>query len=203
MIEIHCTDSQSCHPELDSGSKSTIYEIPNQVQDDNNSANASFARSVLCLILTIPILTFTHTASADNKKLPLPRFATIKSNEVNARRGPGTHFPVEWVFVKKAEPVEIFAEYEQWRQIRDINDEGGWIHARALAGRRSVVIIGDEAIDLRKTEHPDSRIIAKLSLNLRCALNKCIKEYCKIKCENSQGWVNKKNIWGAYPTEEF
>src|SRR6266404_7272510 len=50
--------------------------------------------------------------------LPLPRFASLRSDEVNVRTGPGTRYPVDWVFKRKGMPVEIVAEYENWRKIR-------------------------------------------------------------------------------------
>ena len=37
--------------------------------------------------------------------LPLPRFASLKSDEVNVRTGPGTRYPVDWVFKRKSMPV--------------------------------------------------------------------------------------------------
>ena len=51
--------------------------------------------------------------------LSIPRFASLRSDEVNVRTGPGTRYPVDWVFKRKAMPVEIVAEYENWRKIRD------------------------------------------------------------------------------------
>lgn len=98
---------------------------------------------ITCIILVIlPII-----ANAENKKLPIPRFASIKSNEVNSRVGPTVKSPIEWVFVKKGEPVEITAEYGQWRQIRDVTGEGGWVHSSVLSGKRSVIIKSSGVVD--------------------------------------------------------
>ena len=139
-------------------------------------------------------------ASADNTKLPIPRFASIKSNEVNARIGPTIKSSIEWVFIKKGEPVEIVAEYEQWRQIRDINGEGGWVHSSVLSGKRSVIILGKEIVALTRSPSGD-RIVAKVSGNVRCVLNKCKKQYCQISCQSHTGWLTKSLLWGVYDTE--
>lgn len=153
------------------------------------------------LIILVTIM-LTTIVNADNKKLPVPRFVSIKSNEVNARSGPTTKAAIEWVFVKKGEPVEITAEYEQWRQVRDIDGEGGWIHSSVLSGRRSVIIIGDKEIELTKNANPQSKVIAILMPKLRCNLKKCKEQFCQITCKNYTGWVTKKNIWGVYDNQD-
>lgn len=153
---------------------------------------------VLVILITIILST---AINADNKKLSAPRFVSIKSNEVNARSGPTTKSAIEWVFVKKGEPVEITAEYEQWRQVRDISGEGGWIHSSVLSGKRSVVIIGDTEVELTKYADRKSRVIAKLMPKVRCGLKKCKEQFCQIICKDYTGWVSKKVIWGVYNDE--
>ncbi len=148
------------------------------------------------ILIIIPLL-----AKSDDKKLPVPRFVSIKANEVNARVGPAIKTPIEWVFVKKGEPVEIIAEYEQWRQIRDIKGEGGWVHSSVLSGKRSVIIIGQEIINLTKAPNDKSKIVARISNSVRCLLNKCQKNYCQINCKNYTGWVSKSSLWGVYEDE--
>src|SRR5919204_606278 len=72
--------------------------------------------------------------------LPLPRFASLRSDEVNVRTGPGTRYPVDWVFKRKGMPVEIVAEFENWRKIRDWQGASGWVHQSLLTGKRSFII---------------------------------------------------------------
>lgn len=140
---------------------------------------------------------------ADNKKLPIPRFASIKSNEVNARAGPSIKSPIEWVFVKKGEPIEIVAEYEQWRQIIDIQGEGGWVHSSVLSGKRFVVIKGVKELQIIKDPSDlNPKLTAKLKPEVRCQLNKCKDKWCKVKCKNVDGWIQKKSLWGVYAHEE-
>ncbi len=148
-------------------------------------------------IILIMIILST-TINAYNKKLPIPRFVSIKSNEVNVRSGPTTKAAIEWVFVKKGEPVEITAEYKQWRQVRDIHGESGWIHSSVLSSRRSIIIIANQEIELLKSANIDSRVIAKLMPKVRCTLKKCKEQFCQITCKNYTGWVLKKDLWGVY-----
>ena len=82
--------------------------------------------------------------------LPIPRFASLRSDEVNVRTGPGARYPVDWVFKRKTMPVEIVAEYENWRKIRDWQGASGWVHQSLLTGKRSF-IIPSKADSLHKT----------------------------------------------------
>src|SRR3984957_20948866 len=92
----------------------------------------------LCLVFA-PVLQEVQAAdpnaippSRRGSGLPIPRFASLRSDEVNVRTGPGTRYPGDWVFKRKAMPVEIVAEYENWRKIRDWLGTSGWVHLRAV-----------------------------------------------------------------------
>lgn len=159
-------------------------------------------QSPVLFIMTIFFLVsiFSFSAFASNKQ-PLPRFATTKSNEVNARSGPGVRYPTEWVFVRKGEPLEITAEFEQWRYVLDIKGEGGWVHSSVLSGKRSVVIKSKDVQELRRSTGQGARVVAKLSPDLRCQFKSCKANWCKIKCYSYEGWIEGKYLWGIYPTD--
>ncbi len=143
-------------------------------------------------------------AYAQATKLSVPRFASIKSNEVNVRAGPAHQCPIEWVFVKKGEPVEIIAEYEQWRQIQDIKGEGGWVHLSLLSKKRYVIIVSKEIISLVKSPATAAdQVIVKLSPHVRCQLKKCQDSWCKVKCKNYEGWLKREYLWGVYKDEKI
>lgn len=150
---------------------------------------------IFCLVFGISVSAFA------SGKQPLPRFATTKSNEVNARSGPGVRYPTEWVFIKKGEPLEITAEFEQWRYVLDIKGEGGWVHSSVLSGKRSVIIKGKDIQELRRSAGQGARVVAKLSPDLRCQFKSCKGEWCKIKCQSYEGWIERKYLWGIYPTD--
>ena len=77
--------------------------------------------------------------------LPLPRFASLRTDEVNLRRGPGTRYPIEWVYKRRDLPVEIEREFEVWRLIVDPDGIKGWVHQATLTGRRSFIVTGQRA----------------------------------------------------------
>lgn len=152
--------------------------------------------SIVLILTAIPLLT-----KADNHRLPIPRFASIKANEVNARVGPTIRAPIEWVFITKGEPVEIIAEYEQWRQICDIKGEGGWVHSSVLSGKRSVIVVSPELVSLTRVPNDQNKIVARISNYVRCLLKKCKKDYCQVCCKNYTGWLPKTVLWGVYKDE--
>ena len=86
--------------------------------------------------------------------LPIPRFATLKSDEVNVRTGPGSRYPIDWVFKRKGMPVEIVAEYENFRKIRDWQGASGWVYQGLLTGKRSFIIPSKVASSTRPRRPP-------------------------------------------------
>ncbi len=75
--------------------------------------------------------------------LPMPRYVSLKAGEANARRGPSLSHKIDWVYKRRGVPLEIYAEYENWRRVRDYEGAGGWIHYSLLSGVRTVLITQD------------------------------------------------------------
>lgn len=153
------------------------------------------------IILSLYYILSFQNAYANEITNSLPRFVTIKSNQVNARSGPGSSYKIEWVFVSKGEPVKIIAEFEQWRKVEDIEGKGGWIHSSVLSPKRSVIIIGNNIEKLYSSSKVSSRIVAKLEPGLRCLFDKCDANWCKIKCQGHKGWIESKKLWGILDSD--
>lgn len=157
---------------------------------------------IQCLvwITRLILLTFTllvTTLSFATNKPSLPRFVVTKSNEINARTGPGVRYPTDWILIKKGEPLEVIAEFEQWRYIRDITGDVGWVHSSVLSGKRAVIILGNKIQALYKSMDIASRIIVKLEPNIRCQLKSCKTDWCKLRCDGYTGWIEQKYLWGV------
>ena len=85
------------------------------------------------------------SAQARNSGLPLPRFVSLRADEVNMRTGPGVQYPVEWVYKRQGLPAEIIAEFGTWRKVRDWQGTQGWIHQSMLSGKRNFIIMENSA----------------------------------------------------------
>jgi SH3-like domain-containing protein len=82
-----------------------------------------------------------------------------------------------------------------------VNGEGGWVNATVLSGKRSVIIIAKNTIPLLDSPKKYDQIVAKLVPQIRCSLDHCKDDWCRIRCKSYKGWVAKKFLWGVYPDE--
>ena len=132
--------------------------------------------------------------------LPIPRFATLKSNEVNVRTGPGARYPIDWVFTRKGMPVEIVAEYENFRKIRDWQGASGWVYQGLLTGKRSF-IIPSKVANLYKTPAVSAEVVAKLEPEVMGEIRSCQGDWCRVSVSSVTGWLQRTEIWGVYKSE--
>jgi len=128
--------------------------------------------------------------------LPLPRFVSMKADKANARRGPGLSHRIDWVFTRKHMPLEVTAEYGNWRRVRDIDGAGGWIHYSLLSGVRTVLVIKNKT-PLRITPALGADPNAYAERGVVAFLGKCLPEWCRITAGGERGWVLKTEIWGV------
>ena len=159
----------------------------------------------LCLVFLLAFAyqsVWAETTAASG--LPLPRFVSLRSSQVNLRSGPGIRYPVEWVYLKRALPVEIIAEFDNWRLIRDWEGTEGWIHQSMLSGRRMIRVTGVER-DLRRSPNDDSILVAKVESGVVGRLLQCPQGsiFCRVEINGYHGWLKKGEFWGVYPGERI
>ena len=157
----------------------------------------------LRLLVGCACLLAACSAMAKTDKLPLPRFVSIKFSKVNMHTGPFYTSPKKWVFTRKGEPVEITAEFEQWREIRDKQGDEGWVHESKLSGHRMVIITGKKSQIIYKKPDRHSPLMALLEPEVRADLDECHKEWCRVEVSNHKGWIERTHLWGVYPKEEI
>jgi SH3-like domain-containing protein len=132
--------------------------------------------------------------------LPVPRFVSLATDRVNVRFGPGKQYPINWVFARKDLPVEIIAEFDTWRKIRDADGDEGWIHASLLSSRRTIMVTG-KVRDLRRTPSPNSRVVLRAEPGVIGRLFDCEENWCRIEIEGRRGWLQRDEFWGTQPGE--
>lgn len=146
--------------------------------------------------------------------LPIPRFVTFKSSETNLRKGPNVKYPIVWNYKQKSYPMEIIAEFENWRKLRDIDGEEGWVHVNLITGARKAMIkdnkykVSDPKLAERNRElvlfrYPDedSFPMLRVELGVLATVKSCNHEWCKLKLDDVTAWARKENLWGVYPEE--
>lgn len=134
--------------------------------------------------------------------LPLPRLVSIRVDEVNVRSGPGLRYPVQWVFRRRHMPVEIVAEFDNWRRIRDWEGAEGWVHRSMLAATRAVLVTGAVAT-LRRDPAETAAAAARLAPGMVALVERCQEAWCEVAVGGYGGWLRREGLWGLYPGERI
>jgi SH3-like domain-containing protein len=147
-------------------------------------------------------------AAVDGAKtaLRVPRFVSLKSDKVNVRKGPSTDQSIVWVFSRAGLPVEIIAESENWRRVRDSEGADGWVFHSLLSGRRTVLVSpwskGSERVPLHASRSTGSRAVAALQSGVLGDVIECDGEWCELSVGDYSGYVEQDKLWGVYRGEK-
>lgn len=138
--------------------------------------------------------------------LPVPRFVSLKSGTVNMRQGPGKDHRTLWVFKKAGLPVEVVAEFDTWRKVRDWEGAEGWVFHTLLSGRRTGMVTPWQKKGLQtlyKKPDENAAMAAKLEPRVLAKIRSCSKNWCRISGEGFDGYIVQKLLWGVYPNEKL
>ncbi len=142
--------------------------------------------------------------SVGKSGLPVPRFVSLKAGRVNVRGGPGDDYRVTWIFTKQALPVEVIAEYDTWRRVRDSDGSVGWVFHSLLSSKRTAVVSpwqkGDP-IAIHANPTKDAAVTAYLQPGVLAAIDRCRDGWCNLTGKGFSGWVEQGHLWGVYPGE--
>ncbi len=137
--------------------------------------------------------------------LPVPRFVSLKADRVNVRSGPNKDQEVRWVYTRAGMPVEITAEFENWRRIRDWEGSEGWVYHSLLSGKRTAVVVPtlkDELVPLYESADVEAAVVARLQAGVLGSLKSCSGTWCEFAGKGFDGWIRQDRLWGAYPNEK-
>jgi SH3-like domain-containing protein len=136
--------------------------------------------------------------------LPVPRFVSVdqSEDEANVRFGPGQQYPINWVFTRPGIPLEIVAEFDNWRKIRDFEGAEGWIASRLLSGRRTIMIQGTVR-DIRRRAETRARVLLRAEPGVIGDLLECQGSWCLVEIEGQRGWLQRDDFWGTLPGEIY
>jgi SH3-like domain-containing protein len=157
-------------------------------------------RGVLILFL-LSLMGTLPAIARDAGGLPVPRYASLRAAKINLRSGPGMNFPIQWVYQRKHMPVEVIAEYDTWRKIRDWQGTVGWVHQSMLDGGRYVLITGSERV-LRQDPDDSAPPAARLMPGVIPELLNCEGDWCRLEIEGYKGWLKRDQFYGVYPSEK-
>jgi len=139
--------------------------------------------------------------------LPVPRFVSLKSDKVNVRKGPSTDQSIVWVFSRAGLPVEVIAESDNWRRVRDSEGADGWVFHSLLSARRTVLVApwakGEERVPLYSSKSTSSRAVAELQSGVLGNVVTCDGSWCELSVDDYSGYAQQDQLWGVYRGEEI
>ena len=122
-------------------------------------------------------------------------FLTLRNDKVNLRQGPSFEYPVKLFYKKKFLPVVVQDKFDNFRKIRDHENNTGWVHISQLSKKKAALTLDDDQLIFSKPTIY-SKPLAILKKGRLCKIHKCKAEWCKISVEKYKGWVKKDILWG-------
>ncbi len=191
----------------DKDSRSTVEEIGMRRERHPLPMLPPSRRAVLAMaaaLLLAPSLAHADPVGPVTK-LPLPRFASLKTDRVNLREGPSKDHATKWVYQRAGLPVEITAEFEIWRKVRDSEGVEGWVLHSLLSGRRTALVTPNKKgenskIYTRPSESAD--LAATLQSGVIVNIRSCDGSWCLVDGDGFKGYIEQVKLWGAYPDEK-
>jgi SH3-like domain-containing protein len=158
--------------------------------------------AIAVTMASAPVLAQETTGSVSG--LPIPRFVSLKPSDTPMREGPSKDHRIKWVFKKEGVPVEIIAEFENWRRVRDSEGDDGWVFHSRLSGRRTAQInpkLKNTDLPLYAQGSENAPVVARLQPGVIGSVEQCTGRWCRIIGEGFDGWLQQESLWGVYPGE--
>lgn len=146
-----------------------------------------------------------------NQSQAAPRFASLKASEVNLRKGPGTDYPIAWVFRRAGLPVKITREFEAWREVVDSDGTTGWVIRTLLSARRTAQVMPWEVKDgqprrqepLSESPRSGGRAVALVEAGVIANIEECDGAWCDVSVGNFRGYIQQDKLWGVEKGERI
>ena len=164
-----------------------------------------FLLGIIALLIIILVYVFMFykplskgiSETLPDGRLALPRFASFRSEEVNVRVGPGPQYPILWVYKRLSLPVEITAEFDTWRRIKDFQGNEGWVNKGMLSSKRHVIITSKTA-NLYSSPDRSSSLKAVLQEGVVAQITEIQEPWCHVRISGLKGWILIHEAWGIF-----
>ena len=142
------------------------------------------------VIFLLVLFFFTHNLFAKEEY-----FLTLRNEKVNLRQGPSFDYPIKIFYKKKYLPVLIQDSSNNFKKVRDHENNSGWIHISQLSKKKAAIVIEDELI-MFSNPTVYSNPIALLKKGRLVRVKKCNDKWCKATSKDFKGWLKKNSLWG-------
>ena len=127
----------------------------------------------------------------------VPRYVSLKRNEVFARKGPGKDYDALFVYHAQGLPVQVVQETTDWRRICDPDGQMIWVHRSMVDGRRTVMAVSAQPAPIRRSPKAGAPAAGFLNVKALANVDHCKGDWCKVSVAGVSGWVAKADVWGA------
>lgn len=135
------------------------------------------------------------SVQAQQKKVQ-PYWVSINKSESRMRTGPGTDYPIKWVFKRKHLPMKVIAKLDDWRQVEDPEGDQGWMHVSQLSPDRTAIVIGDSNVEFLDEPSANAKVAWRAQPGVVGRIDDCKNGYCRIDVAGRAGYVDVRNIMG-------
>jgi uncharacterized protein YgiM (DUF1202 family) len=120
---------------------------------------------------------------------------SIKGKVTNLRTAPSARAEVAWE-LQRGYPLEVLRRKGDWLQVRDFENDRGWI-ARSAAAKTPHHVVKAKVANLRSAPSERSRVVGKAPhLEVLRTLQKK-GSWVKVQRSNGQtAWVSSSLLWG-------
>lgn len=146
-------------------------------------------------VTTAAALLMASTVAAQERAVPY--WASIKSETLNMRAGPGRDFPVRWVYKRAGLPLKVIRVHEGWRLVRDPDGAEGWVTANLLSKERGALVVGNGLAAIRAEPADGARLKWNAEPGVVGALGDCEASWCEIDVGGRAGYMRAARLWGA------
>jgi SH3-like domain-containing protein len=148
-------------------------------------------QKIILILLFIYLNTISYSQSSEEY------FRTLRNDKVNLRQGPSFEYPIKIIYKKKFLPILIQDSSDNFRKVRDHENNTGWIHISQLSKKKAAIVINDNEI-MFKNSTIFSNPVAILKEGRFVKIKKCKGSWCKVETNNYKGWIQKDSLWGLF-----
>ena len=170
------------------------------------------AAAVVLALGAATILSGCKEAAEEGKDCPptarglsgycVPRYVSLKSAKVSARKGPGADYPTLWIYQAAGLPVQVVAETEDWRRICDPYGGAVWVKRTMVGVRRTVQALGPGPTPVLEAPKAGARVRGLFEARALAVLDRCQDGWCAVAVGGVRGWVAANRVWGAAPAAQ-
>ncbi|GGD93190.1 hypothetical protein GCM10011515_11210 [Tsuneonella deserti] len=140
-------------------------------------------------------LALTAPLAAQDREVPY--WASIKTEKLNLRAGPGRDYPVRWVYHRPGLPLKVIRVHEGWRLVRDPAGDEGWVTANLLSKERGGIVVGEGLAAIREKPGDGSKLKWNAEPGVVAHIDDCADGWCRIDVEGRAGFMRAERLWGA------